>query len=92
MSGDVRLGLVDLLASESKEVLSEYFGEVKRLCPEKATVNSMLGKFCTILSYAGIFPQLIRCRMGMLVYVRGDGSRDRCRQGGRRGRKSPTPI
>lgn len=44
VSGDVKLGLADLLASESKEALSEYFDEVKRLCPEKATVNSKLRK------------------------------------------------
>lgn len=58
MSGDEKLGLGNL-ASESKVVLSEYFGEVKRLCPEKATVNRMLRKFCTIPSYVGIFHQLL---------------------------------
>lgn len=58
MSGDVKLGLGDL-ASESKVALSEYFGEVKRLCPEKATVNRMLKKFCIILSYVVIFHQLV---------------------------------
>lgn len=35
LSADVRLGLVDLFASESKEVLSEYFGEGEKTVSRK---------------------------------------------------------
>lgn len=56
------MGLVDLLASESKEALSKYFSEVKKLCPERSQlIECIVTEICGNITLINKIPEGYGC-------------------------------